>query len=147
MSDWPAEETHMTQDEEHLDLLGIFHYVVGGVTAMFACIPFIHVGIGIAMLYGKFDGPNPPPALIAWIFIVMGSFFILCGWIIAAFMILAGRRLRQRRSRRFCFIVACVECLLMPFGTVLGVFTIIVLNKAPVQQLFRPKQPTLPSDL
>ena len=127
----------MTQEQEHLDLLGIFHFVVGGVTAIFSCIPFIHVGIGIAMLYGRFDGSHPPPAFIAWVFIVLGSFFILCGWIIAAFMIMAGRRLRQRRARTFCFIVACVECVLMPFGTVLGVFTIIVLNKAPVQQLFR----------
>ena len=128
----------MTQDEEHLNLLGIFHYVVGGVTAMFSCIPFIHVGIGLAMIYGKFDGSNPPPAMFAWLFVVMGSFFILCGWALSTVMIMAGRRLRHRRSRMFCFVVACVECMLVPFGTVLGVFSIIVLNKASVQELFRP---------
>ncbi|MBW7907738.1 MAG: hypothetical protein H3C50_02295 [Kiritimatiellae bacterium] len=125
----------MTQDDEHLNLLGLFHYVVGGVTAIFSCIPLIHVGIGLAMLYGNFDGPNPPPAIVGWMFVVLGSCFILCGWTLSAFMIATGRRLRQRRSRTFCFVVACVECMFMPFGTVLGVFTIIVLNRASIQRL------------
>ena len=48
----------MTQDEEHLNLLGIFHYVLGGVTAMFSCIPFIHVGIGTAMP-SAYERPAP----------------------------------------------------------------------------------------
>jgi hypothetical protein len=33
----------MTQDEQHLDMLAIFHYVVGGITACFSCI-FLHNG-------------------------------------------------------------------------------------------------------
>jgi len=28
----------MNQDEQHLDLLSIFHYVVGGITALFTLI-------------------------------------------------------------------------------------------------------------
>ena len=32
--------------------------------------------------------------------------------------------------------MAAVECVFMPFGTVLGVFTIIVLMREPVKQLF-----------
>jgi hypothetical protein len=31
-------------DEQHLQLLAIFHYVVGGMTALFACMPLIHLG-------------------------------------------------------------------------------------------------------
>jgi len=33
-------------------------------------------------------------------------------------------------------VMACVECLLMPFGTVLGVFSIWVLNRQSVKGLF-----------
>ena len=29
----------MTEDEKHLDLLAIFHYIVGGLTGLFACFP------------------------------------------------------------------------------------------------------------
>jgi len=36
----------------------------------------------------------------------------------------------------FCFVVACIECLFMPFGTVLGAFTIIVLMRPSVKNLF-----------
>lgn len=43
--------------------------------------------------------------------------------------------------------MAAVECMLMPFGTVLGVFTIVVLMRESVKKLFtmnNPVPPTLP---
>ena len=126
----------MTQDEQHLDLLSIFHYILGGVTAFFACFPFIHVGLGIAMLCGAFDGKNPPPRILGLVFVVLGSAFIVCGWTLAGLMIAAGRKLKRRVSYTFCFVVACLECLVMPLGTVLGVFTILVLVKDSVKSLF-----------
>ncbi len=127
----------MNQDEHYLNLLGIFQYVVGGMTAFFACFPVIHLVIGIALISGKFDGGDAPPAFLGWLFVIAASVFILLGWTFAAIMIFAGRRLRQRRSHTFCFILACFECVIMPFGTVLGVFTIIHLSKDSVRQLFK----------
>ncbi len=126
----------MNPDEQNLDLLGIFHYIVGGMTAFFACFPIIHLVIGIALISGKFDGGDPPPAFFGWLFVIIASVFILFGWVLAAIIIIAGRRLRQRRSPTYCFVVACVECIVMPFGTVLGVFTIIHLSRDSVRQLF-----------
>jgi hypothetical protein len=38
------------EDEEHLKLLAIFHYVVAAVGGLFACLPLIHVGLGIMMV-------------------------------------------------------------------------------------------------
>jgi len=35
---------------------------------------------------------------------------------------LNGRFLSHRRRYSFCFVMACVEYMFMPFGTVLGVF-------------------------
>jgi len=126
----------LSQDEQYLNLLGIFHYVVGGITACFACIPIIHLVLGLAMLSGKFDGSDPPPPFLGWIIVIIASTFILIGAVLAATITLAGRRLRQRRSYNFCFVLACIECIFMPFGTVLGVFTIILLHKDSVRQLF-----------
>ena len=51
-------------------------------------------------------------------------------------MIVAGRKLHTQRSHTYCFVVACFECLWMPFGTALGVFTLIVLSKPTVKELF-----------
>ena len=61
---------------------------------------------------------------------------ILCGWTLACFMIAAGRKLRGRRSRMFCLVIAGIECAFVPLGTVLGVFTIIVLVKDSVKAMF-----------
>lgn len=46
------------------------------------------------------------------------------------------RFLSRRRHHVFCLVIAGIECLVMPFGTVLGVFTIIVLTKESVREMF-----------
>src|SRR5205823_9021911 len=40
------------QEEQHLQLLAIFHYIVGGLTAFLACLPLIHLTIGLVMVFG-----------------------------------------------------------------------------------------------
>lgn len=126
----------MNRDLEHLDLLAIFHYVLGGMTALGACIPFVHVAIGLAMVGGAFPAQNGPPPALGWIFVGVGSLIIVLGWTLAVLIIVAGRRLKARRSRTFCFVIAALCCTMMPFGTVLGVFTIIVLSRDSVKALF-----------
>jgi hypothetical protein len=137
-------EQSMTQDEQNLNLLSVFHYVVGGLTALLACVPFIHLAIGIAMLSGAFDSAKgePPPHFIGIILVVFAAAFILAGWTLATVMIIAGRKLRARKSRTFCIVVAGIECAMMPFGTVLGVFTIVLLMKDSVKPLFEPAATT-----
>jgi hypothetical protein len=126
-------------DNDHLRLLAIFHYIVSGLAALFACIPIIHLVIGLFMILApqKFGpGNGQPPAMIGWLFVGLASFFILAGWTFAVLVLVAGRFIARRKHYQFCFVVACVECIFMPFGTVLGVFTILVLNRPTVKQLF-----------
>lgn len=127
------------EDIKNINLLSMFHYILGGITALFSCIPFIHVFIGLAMLSGKFfnegNGDAPPP-VIGWLFVIMGAIFILIGWSTAVCMIIVGRKLKHRKSRIFCMIVAGIECMLMPLGTILGVFTLIALSKDSIQEMF-----------
>lgn len=134
----------VNDDAKNLDLLSMFHYILGGITALFSCIPFIHVFMGVAVLTGKFAETNksggPPEALFGWLFIIMGGIFILIGWSLAVSMIIAGKKLKQRKSRMFCMVIAGIECMFMPFGTVLGVFTLIALNKDSVKVLFGESQ-------
>jgi len=126
----------MTQDEQHLNLLSIFHFVLAGLKILFSCIFLIHVAIGIAMLCGAIDGNDAPPRFIGLFFILFGLAFILISWVLAGLMITLGIKLRQRKSPTFCLVAAAIECISMPFGTILGVFTIIVLMKEPVKELF-----------
>ena len=127
------------KDTEQLDLLAIFHYVIGGILAFFSCIPLIHVFVGLMVVSGKVfteaDGP-PPRDAFGWIFVIVGSVFILFGWTIAICIIVAGRKLKHRTGRMYCMVIAGVECMFMPFGTVLGVFTLIALNKDSIKAIY-----------
>ena len=125
-------------DAEHLRQLSIFHYVLAAMTAFFACIPIIHLALGIAMVLGRLDegGKNPPPAFVGWLFVAVGGFMILAGWTLAVLLFLSGRNLARRRRRGFCTVVAALSCLMMPLGTILGVFTLMVLNRPTVRSLF-----------
>ena len=49
---------------------------------------------------------------------------------------LAGRSLARHRRYTFCLVVAAILCLFVPFGTLLGVFTIIVLVRSTVRARF-----------
>jgi hypothetical protein len=129
-------QTLNAQEEQHLHLLSIFHYVVGGLTAFLACFPLIHLTIGLVMVFGGFSGNQAPPAFVGWLFIVLGGGFFLIGQSLAICIIIAGRFLAQRERHLFVFVVACCECVFMPFGTVLGVFTIILLSRESVKAAF-----------
>jgi len=126
----------MTDNERYLDLLAIFHYIVGGLTALFSCMFLIHLAMGIAILSGALDGDTPPPVLIGWIFTLVPAFFILAGWTLAGFIVVAGRKLKRRQGYLFCLVVAACECVFIPFGTILGIFTLVVLTREPVRELF-----------
>ena len=128
----------MNNDADHLKLLSIFHYIVAGLTALFACVPCIHLAMGVAMVSGAFNQPGEsgPPAWFGWVIIVMASLFILGGWTLAALLFAAGRCLARHKRRVFCVVVAALACVLMPYGTVLGVFTIVVLMRPSVARLF-----------
>ena len=128
----------MTQDDQYLRLLSIFHYVVAGIAALFSLVPTIHVAVGIGLVSGAFTDPREPfPfAVVGWFLISFGSIFIACGLTFAVCLFLAGRFLSQRRRYLFCLVMAGVACMFMPFGTVLGIFTIVMLLKESVKAQF-----------
>lgn len=131
----------MTQDEQHLQLLSIFHYVVGALAGLFALFPSLYVIFGLFLLFSpeSFAGQGPPPPAFFGLFMVIfGAVFVTIGGTLAGCIIAAGRCLTRRRRYLFCLVMAGIECILMPFGTVLGVFTIIVLMRESVKELFVP---------
>ena len=138
-----TEPAATAQDLEHLRLLSTFHYVLSGITAVFSLLPIFHVIVGILIATGGMDSLEPsrqhghgPPAAFGWLFAIFGCAFIAFGLTLASLMFVAARRLARRRSHMFCMIVAGVSCIMMPFGTVLGVFTLIVLARPQVKALF-----------
>jgi hypothetical protein len=133
----------MTNDEEHLRLLSIFHFILGGLYAIFACIPLLHLALGIGMVTGGISEPRGSPFPLRFMggfFIVFSLLFIILGWSYSISMIMAGRRLRQRRAYTYCMVMAALTCAQVPLGTCLGVFTIVVLARPSVKLMFESKK-------
>jgi hypothetical protein len=130
----------MNEDLKHLNLLSVFHYIVGGLSALFSCMFLIHLFLGLAMLISPEslagEGGEIPPAFLGYMFTIMGAVFFLFGMAISACIICSGRFLGKQKKYLFSFVMACIECLFMPFGTVLGIFTIIVLSRDSVKRLY-----------
>ncbi len=53
--------------------------------------------------------------------------------------VLSGLFLWQRRHRVYSIVTAGLDCLQIPFGTALGVFTLLVLSRDSVRQLYEQK--------
>ncbi|HJT79618.1 MAG TPA: hypothetical protein VJ719_00350 [Chthoniobacterales bacterium] len=137
----------MQEDENHLDLLAIFHYIVAGLTTLFSLFPLIYVAMGLFFAFAPTPSHGePPPAFVGWLFVAFGGTFFVVGITLAVCIFAAGRSLHRRTRYWYGFVVACVECIFMPFGTVLGVFTLIVLSRPSVKTRFGlpPSQPPPP---
>lgn len=130
----------MDRDTEQLNLLAIFHYVVGGLAVLFSFFPLLYSVIGGFLIYAaqnpSTNSQEPPPPFLGWLFIVLGAFLFLAGVTTAICILMAGRCLSRRKSYSFALVIACIECLFVPFGTVLGVFTIVALSRESVKTLF-----------
>jgi hypothetical protein len=131
----------MNQDKEHVRLLAIFHYVVGGVAALFSFFPLLYITIGAVFIFAARHGTakpgqDLPPEFLGWIFAVLGSLLFLLGIAMSICILIAGRSLALRKRYSFALVMACIECLFVPFGTILGVFTIVVLSRESVKAMF-----------
>ena len=125
----------MNQDLDHLKLLSIFHYIVAALFALCACFPLIHFFMGLAMVFDWGD-MGDAPGFVGWLLMAFATVFILCGWALAVCLALAGKYLSERTHYTYCFVMACIACVFAPFGTVLGVFTLLVLVRDSVKRLF-----------
>ena len=69
--------------------------------------------------------------------------WMVVGWTLAVCLVVAARSLNQRKRYLFCLVIAGITAAVcMPFGTVLGVFTIIVLLRPSVKEAFQTQKAT-----
>jgi hypothetical protein len=133
-----------SRDEEHLRILSILYYVFGGLSVFGGLFPLIYVVMGVFMVSGAMGPPGrggaggPPPELatVGYFFIVIFGGISLFMLALAGCALFTGYNLSRKKRYMFCFVDACFCCIQLPLGTILGVFTIVVLARPGVKELF-----------
>ena len=125
-------------DREHLRLLTIFYYVWAGFQALGGLIGLAFIGVGAFFASSpQFAQANdPPPPWFGAVFAGIGALVCVSVEGMAALSFFTGRFLARRQHRTFCVVISVLNCLSVPFGTALGVFTLIVLQRPSVKALF-----------
>lgn len=98
--------------------------------------------MGLAIVTGRLPmkdstGQTAPQEiqLFGWVFVIIAAMLILGGLTMAGFMAYAGRCIASAGAT-CCADRGGISCSFMPFGTVLGVFTLVTLLRPQVKALF-----------
>jgi len=150
------EEEPNAEDREHLSALSIGHFILAGV-ALLGGVPTLLIGVSgsklmdefgsdLTMAMGQIPGQSSvdpfggsPDAMLQdlnTLIISVVVSMVLLAVVSAIHLAVVGMQIRNRRWWTFCYLTGWGECLMFPFGTVLGIFTIIVLSRASVKRLF-----------
>jgi hypothetical protein len=127
-------------DANHLQILSIFHFVGAGLALLGILFLLAHYAVLHAFLanpkFWQDQKQAPPPAeffaIFKWFYLIFGAWFATSGIV----NVISGLCLRARNHRTFSLVVAGVNCVHVPLGTVLGIFTIIVLSRDSVRELY-----------
>ena len=130
-------------DAEHLRMLSIGYIFSGVLTALFSLMGLMYAGIGFVMNHffagiAK-DSAKPvdvPPEVLGTIIGVAGGIFFLVLASLALAKFWAASSLRKRKSRMGVQVIAAITCFGIPYGTVLGICTFMVLGRYSVARLF-----------
>ena len=134
----PLPSAQQKRDADHLRLLAVFHFVFAGLALLGIGFLALHYGLMQHFLehpdLWKGHQSGPPPAefffIFKWIYFVLGMIFV--GASIAN--LLSGLFIHRRINRLYSLIIAGINCIQIPFGTALGIFTLIVLLRDSVRE-------------
>ena len=130
------------RDTSRLKLLGVFHFVFAGLALLGIGFLFLHHLLMTRMMAVM---PSPPPVpngppfdpralldVFRWFYLAAGVLFLAGSML----NLLSGIFLLGRRHRTFSLVVAGLDCLQIPFGTLLGIFTLATLLSDSVRQAY-----------
>jgi hypothetical protein len=122
------------RDDAHLRYLALAHYALAALSSVCALIPGGFCCLGLVLMTGV---AREPDAVEGGAVVAASSFFAL-GFLVAycALLVLQAYLLSRRRAYPACVALAVLTCLNSPFGTVLGVLTLLVLMREPVKAGF-----------
>lgn len=142
-----------------LRLLSIGYYIQAGIAAFYTLMLLGYSAFLSTLLVnlGRISqqtNQQPIPAAVLSILSIVLAVIIGIACAYTACLFIAGFWLRRLRNLLFIQIIAALNCLAIPYGTVLGIFTFMVLQRPSTKQLFSaggmpppvPAPPPLPAN-
>jgi hypothetical protein len=135
-----AGDPQARRDAEHLKLLAIFHFMLAALGLLGIAFLALHLVFMSAFFTNpemwKNSKSGPPPEIL-FKFMLGGYAFGVVVILTGGFLnLLSGLFIRKRRHRMFSIIIGGLNCLHVPFGTLLGVFTILILSRDSVRKIY-----------
>lgn len=116
--------------KKHLSTLSILHYVYGALVCAGGVAALVFMGVG-SLLSSELVMQEEPEVPVEW----LGSLFKYGGLALFILMevwgvliMLSGSWISRATNRTGSMIIAALCLLSVPFGTALGVFTLVVLS-------------------
>jgi len=121
--------------------LGLFKtlYLVKGILTLCFSLFFIAYAV-MGLFFDKIidanDANNDMPFNVGFIFLIIGIIGVIICVTFGILTLMASKYLKDVKNYNFIFVIAILNCLTGILGIVLGIFTLIELNKPEVKKLF-----------
>jgi hypothetical protein len=125
-----------------LQILAVLHYVLAGLTLFCGLVPaviMLLVTVFTVDIVGVYE-------IFYWVEVFSLSAVLAVGLIVGIIMVLliglplllliSGDCIRQRKGYWFSLVLGCLLLPCTPLGTALGIFTLVVLCRTSVRQLY-----------
>jgi hypothetical protein len=135
---------------ERLNFLAIGFYVRGGIMLVFGCFMVLYACMFLLFSLmpesawnqptshaaaatnstpaAHMANPGAPPVAVFRVMagVIIGVVVLI--WIAGALTLYSGSCVKKRKHRMLVYVMAALNCFFIPYGTLLGVFTFIVLG-------------------
>ena len=131
----------MDTTEHDLKLLSIGYYIQAGIAGFYSLFVLAYasfLGTIFRVVSRKLEEKGQqgiPPVFVSLAATVIGIVLILV-IVYTLCLFLAGQWIVRHRNRLFIYVIGAITCLAIPYGTVLGIFTFMVMQRPTAQMLF-----------
>ena len=132
------ESVPSSKERQHLKLLGLF-YIIFGVLGVLNLFGLCMIPLFEKALIGfqeNVDMSHDQTEAVKATFRVLSLCLIALTIVHVFFNVLVGICLIRHWYYTACFLAGILTCLAFPLGTILGIFTLIVLSKTETKRLF-----------
>lgn len=111
-------------------------FIIKGILSLLAALFFVGYGFFMNAIFNSGTIENTPPVEMSSIFgIISGIGFVIC-LIFGIITLIAAKYIGEARNYTFVLIASIMNCLTGILGILLGIFTILEINKPHVKALF-----------